>query len=239
MTRLAILDELLPAQLRERPQELSPVEVVWSGTDLDALVREAAQTQPTVLALDFELLGGEAQAAEQTRRLVEATGAELAIVMHGFTRREVLRDVARPGVRTVRSPISLSGLKAQMTSVIVRQMLNASASVDDAPRIARAARVEPPTPMPGFTAGVTPRRFTRAQLGRLREIQSQVECECPNHLSELLLALSAFEDYSATCENKSPADALVHASLYRSTAEARRIMEDALEGLLKHEGISL
>lgn len=234
MTRLAILDELLPAQLRERPQELSPVEVVWTGTDIDQLVRDAPDTQPTVLALDFDLLGGEEHAAAQTRRLVEATGAELAIVMHGFTRREVLREVTRPGVRTVRSPISLAALKAQMTSVIVRQML----SGDDAPKR------EAPAPRPrvaaaAITASVAPRRFTRAQLGRLREIQSKVECECPNHLSDLVLALSAFEDYSASCENKSPADALVHAGLFRSTAEARRIMEDALEGLLKHEGITL
>jgi len=236
MTRLAILDELLPAQLRERPQELSPVEVVWTGTDLDQLVRDAEATEPTVLALDFDLLGGEEHAAAQTRRLVEATGAELAIVMHGFTRREVLREVTRPGVRTVRSPISLGALKAQMTSVIVRQML----SGEEAPRRPRTAPSDaPPVATVGITAGIAPRRFTRAQLGRLREIESKVECECPNHLSELLLALSAFEDYSANCENKSPADALMHAGLYRSTAEARRIMEDALEGLLKHEGITL
>ena len=236
MTRLAILDELLPAQLRERPQELSPVEVVWTGTDLDQLVRDAGDTEPTVLALDFDLLGGEEHAAAQTRRLMDATGAELAIVMHGFTRREVLREVTRPGVRTVRSPISLGALKAQMTSVIVRQMLGG----EEAPRRAWPARSEAPvTATVGITAGVTPRRFTRAQLGRLREIQSRVECECPNHLSDLVLALSAFEDYSAGCENKSPADALIHAGLYRSTAEARRIMEDALEGLLEHEGITL
>jgi len=44
MIRLAILDELLPAQLRERPEELSPVEVVWTGTDLHKLIREAPET---------------------------------------------------------------------------------------------------------------------------------------------------------------------------------------------------
>ena len=127
MTRLAILDELLPAQLRERPQELSPVEVVWTGTDLDQLVRDAGDTEPTVLALDFDLLGGEEHAAAQTRRLMDATGAELAIVMHGFTRREVLREVTRPGVRTVRSPISLGALKAEMLSRMAKEASEVSA----------------------------------------------------------------------------------------------------------------
>jgi len=190
-----------------------------------------------VLALDFDLLGGEEHAATRTRRLVEATGAELAIVMHGFTRRDVLREVTRTGVRTVRSPISLGALKAQMTSVIVRQML----SGEEEPRRARPSQGGDLAALAtvGITAEVTPRRFTREQLGRLREIESSVQCECPNHLSDLVLALSAFEDYSASCENKNAADALIHAGLYRNTAEARRIMEEALLGLLKHEGITL
>lgn len=245
MTRLAILDELLPAQLRERPSELNPVEVVWTGTSLDELVRAAAKTQPTVLALDFNLLGGEGRAAQATQRLMEATGAELAIVMHGFAKRQALEDVARPGVRTIRAPISLGALKVQMTSVIVRGMLEGRESTVQARPPAREPSAPAAARETGIkasydpTAVVAPRRFSRTQLARLREIQSTVECECPNHLSELLLALGGFEDYSARCENKNAADAQVHAHLYRSTAEARRVMEEALSVLIAHEGITL
>jgi hypothetical protein len=88
-------------------------------------------------------------------------------------------------------------------------------------------------------AEIAPRRFTREQLGRLREIESRVECECPNHLSELLLSLGAFEDYAAACESRNSEDARIHALLHHSTAAARRIVEDSLVELLRHESIVL
>jgi hypothetical protein len=86
---------------------------------------------------------------------------------------------------------------------------------------------------------IPPRRFTREQLGRLREIESRVECECPNHLSELLISLGAFEDYAAACESRNAEDSRIHALLHRSTAAARRIVEDSLVELLRHENIVL
>ena len=243
MTRLAILDELLPAQLRQRPGELSPVEVVWWGTDPEKLLRDAERTKPTLLALDLELLGGAERGPEVVQRLVEQTGAELVIVLYSFAKRDVLRAVAQPGVRTVRSPISLSSLRTQMTSVIVRHMLSGAGDTGALPG-PEAPRALRPTPT-GSGLNAPPleervaRRYSRAQLGSLREIQSTVDCECPNHLSELLLGLTAFEDYSAACENKSDADAAVHRMLHDSTVRARAIMEEALTKLMVHEKIVL
>lgn len=54
-----------------------------------------------------------------------------------------------------------------------------------------------------------------------------------------LLSLNAFEDYSAACESRGTEDAKIHTLLHRSTAAARRIVEDALVELLRHEGIVL
>lgn len=66
-----------------------------------------------------------------------------------------------------------------------------------------------------------------------------MDCECPNHLSEILLQLGSFEDYSAACENRNQADAAIHAALHRATGQARAIMEEALAQLLVHERIVL
>ncbi|MCB9657532.1 MAG: hypothetical protein H6726_07795 [Sandaracinaceae bacterium] len=236
MTRLAILDELLPAQLRERPEELSPVEVVWSGTDPQQLLRDAPEVKPTLLALDLNLLGGETDGARLVKQLVDETGAELAIVLYNFAKRDVLREVTQPGVRTVRAPISLASLRAQMTSVIVRHMLSGAPSETRSAAPPASPRTESNAPPVGQR---TPRMYSREQLARLREIQSSVDCECPNHLSELLIGLTSFEDYSAACRNKNQADAAVHAALYESTVRARVIMEEALAGLLVHEKITL
>lgn len=89
------------------------------------------------------------------------------------------------------------------------------------------------------TVEVPPRRYTEEQLARLLEISSEVDCECPNHLAILVSRLVAFEDYSKDCENRNEEDAKVHAYLYRRTAAARAIMEEALEELARFEGIEV
>lgn len=226
MTRLAILDDVLPAQLAAHRDALAPVEVVWTGTDPARLVSEGPKLGLTVLALSFDLLGGEERAAQRAKEIGAATGAELVILLYHFARREVIREAARIGTRPVKAPVSLEALRTHMTSVIVKGLLSRDDARADSEPVAGA--VEP-----------APRRFTREQLGRLREIESRVECECPNHLSELLLSLGAFEDYAAACESRNADDARIHSVLHRSTAAARRIVEDALVELLRHESIVL
>jgi len=84
-----------------------------------------------------------------------------------------------------------------------------------------------------------PPRYTPEQLGVLLEVSSAVQCECPNHLSQIVSSLQAFEEYSKHCENRNEADRQVHAMLYRFTAAARAVMEEALASLVKHENIQL
>ena len=88
-------------------------------------------------------------------------------------------------------------------------------------------------------ADVTPKRYTLEQLGRLQEVSTTIDCECPNHLAILLTNLTTFEDYSARCQSRGATDAEVHAMLYRETQRARVIMEAALAQLLAHENVAL
>lgn len=82
-----------------------------------------------------------------------------------------------------------------------------------------------------------PRRFSPAMLGRLQEVSSAIQCECPNQLAAILVSLGAFEDYSKACESRNAEDARVHRMLYEETARARVLLEDALVRLCAHEGI--
>ena len=84
-----------------------------------------------------------------------------------------------------------------------------------------------------------PRRFTPERLGRLMEITSKVQCECPNHVAKLVEALASFEDYSRGCESRNEADRAVHAMLAHRSGLARATMEEALEELLRAEGIAV
>jgi hypothetical protein len=220
--RVAILDERLREQARENPAALDGIEVVWSGTDAAELERTAVGLSPQVLVLNLDLLGDDA--VNRHRELVDRSGAELAIGLYTFARRDVVDRINGERSRAVKSPVSLQRLRSQMMSVIVRDLLQG-----DAPRSDRKS-----VPSDEFAP-----RYTAKQLGRLLEIKSTIACECPNHLAELVQSLLDFEHYSRNCQNKNDADAQMHGKLAAATARARRTMEDALAELLVFENIVL
>ena len=243
MVKLALLGESYPAQLRENPQALREVEGVWSGTSLEAFQEEVRAKRPDVLALDFLELN--AVETGVVPALLEDSGARHAIVTYRFAKRGVLQQYPAGKVRLLQGPISLSLLRAHVHLAVLDDMLQPQAKT--AP--VASAQASAPVPTVGPNAGVMasvpvpaipkPPRYSPATLGKLLEVSSAVQCECPNHLSQLVSSLQAFEEYSKHCENRNEADRQVHAMLYRYTAAARAVMEEALAGLVKHEGIQL
>ncbi len=226
MIRLAILDDYLPEQLRTDAEgALTDMQVVWTGTDLDELVRTAKEHEVQVVILNVDLAKGTAP-ADAVERVKKETGVDLVIALYSFLRRSELEAVAEHS-RPVKSPTSLTQLRSQMLHVLVKNLFGK----------ADAARRERGRPN---ASGSNPApRFTRAQLGKLIEIQSAVQCECPNHVGELVAGLMAFEAYAEACENQNPKDARVHRMLADRTGRARLIMEDALSELIEHEGIEI
>ncbi len=249
MVKLALLGEAFPAQLKENPQALRDVQVVWSGTSLEAFRNEVPEMRPDVLALDFLELNAVETGVVPT--LLENSRARHAIVTYRFARRGVLQQYPEGKVRLLQGPISLSLLRAHVHLAVLDDVLTPSAS-----KAMEMPRTPVPAPAPvspiqmGAPGGATlatvtvpakpkPPRYTQEQLGTLLEFSSSVKCECPNHLSQIVSSLQAFEEYSKYCENRDEADRQVHAMLYRYTAGARAVMEEALDALVKHENIKL
>ena len=88
-------------------------------------------------------------------------------------------------------------------------------------------------------SGVVPPRYSMAQLGKLQQVSTQIDCGCPNHLSTLVQILMEFETYSKNCENRNEEDARIHRMLYEYTARARGLMEHAMARLIEHENIAV
>jgi hypothetical protein len=217
--RLAILDESTAAQLRESVLDVSSdLELAWTGTSVDELRRAGPQVQ--VLLANIDYLGEDP--APAMNDLVEQTGAELGIALYAFAKRELLDRIASTRVRTLRSPLNVPMLRCQMMGIIARNLLGAASST-----AASTAR------------GVLPPRYSVAQLGKLQQVSTSIDCECPNHLATLLQNLADFEAYSRNCENRNAADAEVHRLLYEHTARARALMERALDRLIEHENIQV
>ena len=216
MIRAAILGAQFAGQLSKR--SLEEVEVVWLGTSPEQFAADVPALKPQVLIMD--LADFAADADERIKTIIERCGAELSIVTYSFARRALIRSLQAQQVRVLQSPITLEVLQAHLAPFVIRNVL-------------QSARKELHMEQPARP------RFTREQLGKLMEVTSQVQCECPNHLAQVVDRLQSFEAYSKDCENKNDADRAIHAALYKASATARLEMEKALEVLMKHENITV
>ncbi|WP_241521166.1 MerR family transcriptional regulator [Kineobactrum sediminis] len=78
-----------------------------------------------------------------------------------------------------------------------------------------------------------PRQFNELQLRGARQLKNALDCECPRHIADLIRSLASFEDYSASCSVENWNEAAVHACVYAYAAQARWLMEKALQAVLE------
>jgi DNA-binding transcriptional MerR regulator len=81
------------------------------------------------------------------------------------------------------------------------------------------------------------RRFDDKALAAFAGLTSTIQCECPRHLAELVIQLSAFQRYSDACLSRSPRDALLHRRLGNVANRAVQLLETALAEVVRHEDL--
>jgi hypothetical protein len=242
MVKVALLGASYAAQLKENPDALAGLNVVHCGASVEAFREQVPSLHPDAVVLDLGELTDAPDAA--IRAIIESSGAELVMVTFTFARRHLIRSLQKQSMRIVQAPLSLSMLRAHLGSLIVRDLLSPTMRADEkgegralrrvtAESLQATANALLATPMPPAP------RFSKEQLGRLLEIASSVQCECPNQLAGIVNTLRGFEDYSRDCENRDDEDARMHALLFRKTGAARAVMEEALVALMKHERIEV
>jgi hypothetical protein len=144
-------------------------------------------------------------------------------VLYGFAADPVCDALASAGTVLLREPQPDPVLAQWLTALSLATMAPAAT----AGGAARQAETAPP------------RRWDDAALADFAGLSSTIACECPRHVAELLMQLSHFEAYSAECENRSVADAEIHAYLKQVAAASRASFESALEHVAWHEGLTL
>jgi DNA-binding transcriptional MerR regulator len=142
------------------------------------------------------------------------------IVIYNFAPEAVVQAMKFSGLIVRREPISDSELAELIQSVLF---------VDQA----RAQEFG--------TSGtvISSRKYSDETLARVAGISTNVLCECPRHVAELIAQLASFEEYSQTCLHQNASDAHLHAYLCSISGSARSLFENALEKIAEHEGIDL
>jgi DNA-binding transcriptional MerR regulator len=140
------------------------------------------------------------------------------VVLYHFAPDVVVQNMRRAGLVVRRDPIADTELAELLQSVLFSPM-------DAAPQWASGA--------------ATLRKYSDQTLRRVAGISTDVLCECPKHVAELISQLASFEQYSQECLNQNADDARLHAYLRSISGSARAVFENALERIAAHEGIDL
>lgn len=213
----SLADRLQSTALQKlRPGQTFAIHQVWA--DLSEVRNKRLNETLDVLMVSVNSLND--LAAQQILTLAQQLGVRLTIVLYSFGQTNAL------------------ALLDRAACLVHRHTLD-DATLADIVQSARPPLVAPVRTGHDDSQPIPPREFSDAVLQRVANIPSQVLCECPRHVAELIAQLGQFEDYSRDCLNQSPKDKQLHAQLNTMAASARALFEDALRMVATHEGISL
>jgi hypothetical protein len=142
--------------------------------------------------------------------LATAVGTANVLVLHRYSNTRLLAEWEQQGYATAKFPPDPAFLALHLTLQATAQDTGLGAQ------------------NLGQLAAGKPRLFSEIELSEARQQRSALDCECPRHITDLVRALAAFEEYSASCSVENWQDASVHACVYVYTGQARWLMEKAL-----------
>lgn len=186
--------------------------------DLAAASNAELAQQPQVLLVKVNTLQTSVHADIQA--LVAKHKFAQTIVVYNFAPEAVVQAMKFSGVTVRREPISDMELAELLQSVLFVDPVRAQEFGTTGPVIAA-------------------RKYSDTTLSRVAGISTNVLCECPKHVAELISQLASFEQYSQECLNRNAEDAHLHAYLRSVSGSARSLFENALEKIAQHEGIDL
>ncbi|MCG8669939.1 MAG: MerR family transcriptional regulator [Pseudomonadales bacterium] len=193
-----------------------PIDKVTRFTDTDHLASAHNGGQPDMLVIEQASLS--AAEAQNLGKLIKRINAPYVILLYRYSRQQDVSYLKSLGVQALKSPVDKTTFR------------DLTANLVEAPQ-------GDPILVP--IKQVPPRTFSDRALNKAAAMTSTIDCECPNHLSELIKSLVGFENYSAECESKDKESADLHHHIYLRTAQARAILEDLLQSVLDQEGIDL
>lgn len=185
---------------------------------MDDLLQAPLTDLPQLLLVQCPSLHAGVQ--NDIRRLAAKTRAAHIIVLYSFGQEAIIDSLKQMGIVVRREPLPDLELSDLIQSSLMLKL--ASSRKQDL-----------------ATNTIPPRKYDDLALMRVAGISTQVLCECPKHVAELITQLARFEQYSFDCLNKSSEDARIHAHLSAVSGTARALFEEALEMVAQHEGIDL
>lgn len=213
--RVVLVSNMLARRLAAMGREAAGLDVRGHCASLDQLTELPAGADADALVIEMSELDDSVLPLVAAAR--ERVGAAATVVLYRFCPSATIRALRAQGCLVARVPADLSELALLCRSALGGQRL----------------------PLPEAEPAITPRRFDEDALVTITTASDRLSCECPRHLSDLLMMIGSFERYSVQCASRNPEDADLHALLARASGQARVILEDAMVRLAIAEGLPL
>lgn len=224
--RVAVVGDFLPGQLRAGIGNYADIDVCISDSDEARFAADLERHSIDIIVAEVAVL--DAAKVQQLRGYMKRAGATRAVLVYRFGRSGDIAAAESLNIVVVRAPIT--------TDEFVAALVRAKAAPRS--RTTMSTRLSPQRESQWqFSGPVAQRRFSQQQLASLANVSSAIECECPQHLAQLVSDLSAFEIYSGNCASRNDEDAALHRYLHKTTAQARALVEEALERVAVAEGL--
>ncbi len=220
--RVVVVGSNMAMRIAEAVDDLQGLEVAGACATTEEIDELTLEENPDVVI--FELPTLDDSHIEKLTQWQERLNAPYALVVYRFSSERVLQRINTTHCIALRAPVEMTTLRRHCEAIL-HQLLNES----------REVTLE----FPIMSDTIPPRLYDDNTLARIANISTALKCECPHHLAELTMGLNAFETYSAKCENQTREDAALHAYLHSATAQARQIIEQALEHLIEVEKINV
>ena len=190
--------------------------IVGSSRRLDDAEGKLSGVRADLLLIELAELDTDAVAMIAAVR--QTVAASAVVVLYRFCASATIRELRDAGCLVSRVPPELGELIMLCRAALGGQRLKV-----------RPADIAPP-----------PLRLTDRDLARITDAAAnKLSCECPRHLSDILMTVGSFERYSAQCAAANPSDAQLHRDLEHAAGRARAILETAMERLALAEGLPL
>ncbi len=229
---IALIGEGLVRYMSGRKLPFNRVEVVKSCSNLAVAVDVLAGFPVDVLVIEFsEITQDSLQLIAQARQMA---GASAVLMLYRFCSSRTIRQLRQAGYLVARMSHDVVEIEALCHTALMSSARYAGDAV-----FGRYQVTGPGEMAVAMQDGIPIRLFDDAALEAIAVSAVSINCECPGHLVEILLTLVSFERYSEQCENSNSGDAALHRDLQRTAANARSMLESALQRVAIAEGLPL
>jgi len=214
---VAVVGSGLGRQLAAGGRDILALDIRGACARLEEAPQALHDVEAEVLLVELSELDDSALPLVAAARA--ALRAEAVVVLYRFCASATIRHLRAQGCLVARAPSDMAEVVLLCHAAMPGKRAQGQARVSE--------------------AVIVPPRFDDQALNAIAAANNSITCECPRHLAEILLMIGSFERYSARCGSRNPADAALHVELGRSAAQARNLLETALERLARAEGLPL